>query len=64
MNKICSLGSYNGAEVCDIVGLFLPNKIKTSILFNNGEFIEMIPRNHTIKIAKNQRKYGKSTTEY
>ena len=32
------MGSYNGAEICDMAGLFLLNKVKTSKLFKNGEF--------------------------
>ena len=29
---------WNGAEICDMVGLFLLNEIKTTKLFKNGEF--------------------------
>ena len=29
---------YNGAEICDMVGLFLLNEIKTSKIFKIGEF--------------------------
>ena len=32
------MGSYNGAEICDMVGLFLLNEINTTKLFKNGEF--------------------------
>ena len=32
------MGSYNGAEICDMVGLFLLNEIKTSKIFKIGEF--------------------------
>ena len=32
------IGSYNGAEICDMVGIFLLNEIQTTKLFKNGEF--------------------------
>ena len=33
-----SMGSYNGAEVCDMVGLFMLNEIKKTNIFQNDEF--------------------------
>ena len=32
------MGSYNGAEVCDMVGLFMLNEIKKTNIFQNDEF--------------------------
>ena len=31
------IGSYNGAEICNMVRFFLLNEIKTTKLFKNGE---------------------------
>ena len=33
-----SMGSYNGAEVCDMVRLFILSKIKKINILNNEEF--------------------------
>ena len=33
-----SMGSFNGAEICDLVGLFLLNEINKSNIFNHNEF--------------------------
>ena len=33
-----SMGSFNGAEICDLVGLFLLNELNNSNIFNNNEF--------------------------
>ena len=32
-----SMGTYNGAEVCDMVGLFMLNEIKNINIFNNRD---------------------------
>ena len=32
------MGSINGAEVCDLIGLFSLNKIKTSKILTDNEF--------------------------
>ena len=32
------MGSINGAEVCDLIGLFSLNEIKTSKVFTDNEF--------------------------
>ena len=32
------MGSFNGAEICDLVGLFLLNELNNSNIFNNNEF--------------------------
>ena len=32
------MGSFNGAEICDFVGLFLLNELNISNIFNNNEF--------------------------
>ena len=31
------MGSYNGAEVCDMVGLFMLSEIKKTNIFNEEE---------------------------
>ena len=33
-----SMGSFNGAEICDLIGLFLLNEIKKSKIFIDNEF--------------------------
>ena len=33
-----SMGSFNGAEICDLIGLFLLNEIKKSKIFMDNEF--------------------------
>ena len=33
-----SMGSFNGAEICDLIGLFLLNEIKKSKIFTDNEF--------------------------
>ena len=33
-----SMGSYNGAEVCNMVGLFMLNDIEKTNIFQNNEF--------------------------
>ena len=32
------MGSFNGAEICDLIGLFLLNEIKKSKIFTDNEF--------------------------
>ena len=36
------MGSYNQAELYDMIGLIFLNAIKISNLFNNREFVKMI----------------------
>ena len=32
------MGSFNGAEICNLIGLFLLNEIKKSKIFTDNEF--------------------------
>ena len=32
------MGSFNGVEICDLVGLFLLNELNNSNIFNHNEF--------------------------
>ena len=57
------MGSFNGAEFCDLIGPFLLNEIKKSKIFNDNEFVlyrddglEII-RSKSPRSAKNTAKY-------
>ena len=57
------MGSINGAEVCDLIGLFSLNEIKTSKVFTDNEFrlykndgLGMI-RSKLLRSAKSTAKY-------
>ena len=58
-----SMGSFNGAEICDLIGLFLLNEIKKSKIFMDNEFglyrddALAIIRSKSPRSAENTAKY-------
>ena len=57
------MGSFNGAEFCNLIGPFLLNEIKKSKIFNDNEFVlyrddglEII-RSKSPRSAKNTARY-------
>ena len=56
------MGSFNGAEICDLVGLFLLNELNNSNIFNHNEFglyrddVMGVIRSKSPKTAENANK--------
>ena len=51
-NTNISMGSYNGAEVCDMVGFFMLREIKKINIFNEEEF--GICRNNALAVIQSK----------